>query len=130
MSRHSLTHQSAHAHVRALRPQIKPNRSFQQQLLAHEQELFHKRFSSLQLHGSVPNLYEPKKAKAKAASNNSNSDKKVKMSKHKSLIDLVTLSKRGSNEDLRIVDKNTFGDFASNPSDASITNKKQVRFKF
>lgn len=131
MSRYQLSLQSAYGHVRAVRPHIKPNRYFHQQLLNLEQDLFNRRFQSLS-HGSVPNIYSQSGNKWDSQTNKSkHSEKKGKMRRHKSLIDLIGNKKYGN----VAREKQDSTEHSIRSQDninriSVINNKKQVRFKF
>lgn len=133
MSRYQLSLQSAYEHVRAVRPHIKPNRYFHQQLINFEQELFNpsRRFHSLSQHGSVPNIHS-QADKSTDKMNRETREKKHKVKRHKSLIDLIGIQKYGNKSQQKQAQEHLVEDqLTDNINRISIVNnKKQVRFKF
>lgn len=135
MSRYQLSLQSAYDHVRAVRPHIKPNRYFHQQLINLEQELFNpsRRFHSLSQHGSVPNIDSQANKSLDKMNREAQKKKHHKMKRHKSLIDLIGNKKYGNMSQHKQSQEHIVEDQLAdniNRLSININNKKQVRFKF
>lgn len=94
MSRYRVSYQSAYDHVRSIRPQIRPNRYFRQQLLNFDQELMYSSYNNAMYHGTRSNTerssrHNPSSSMKASNSTESSSNSRSKSKyKHKSLLNI------------------------------------------